>query len=84
MLKHLKKQAAGRKPKNYNKQLESTGWSLKYNQHELAKKQERLAGIEKDWQEVQVHLTKDEEGNRPNPIKLDKFEYNNRSKTCIH
>ena len=62
--------------KNYNKQLESTGWSLKYNLHELAKKQERLAGIEKDWQEVQTHLPKDEEGNRPNPIKLDKFEYN--------
>jgi chromosome segregation ATPase len=63
--------------KNYNRQLEHTGWSLRYNLDELKKKQARLESIEKDWRIIETRLPEDETGNRPNPVRLDNFEYNN-------
>ena len=62
--------------KNYQRQLESTGWNLKYDLNELSQKQKRLEGIEKDWQLVETLLSKDENGVRPNPIQLDNFAGN--------
>lgn len=62
--------------KNYNRQLEHTGWNLKHGLNELSKKQNRLEGIEKDRQTVETLLSRDGNGKRPNPVKLDNFEYN--------
>ncbi|MDH6309459.1 N12 class adenine-specific DNA methylase [Dysgonomonas sp. PFB1-18] len=62
--------------KNYNKQLEQTGWSLKNSRLKLEQKKNRLEGIIRDWQRVETQLIKDENGIRPNPIRLNKFEGN--------
>lgn len=62
--------------RSYNKQLHNTEFTLKNKKLKLRKDQDILNGIRNDWEIINEKLPTDPQGNRPNPIQLNNFEYN--------
>lgn len=62
--------------KNYNKQKNKTRWNLKSACEDLEKVLGRLDGIRRDMEKIDRLLPKGPQGNRPNPLVLDGFEFN--------
>lgn len=59
--------------KAYNNNLSGTKWRLSDALIELGKKEKRLEGMEKDLEQLERLAPRNEEGIRPNPIKIDGF-----------
>ncbi|NDV69969.1 N-6 DNA methylase [Dysgonomonas sp. 25] len=62
--------------RSYNKQLDMTASRLNYITRELNRDKERLVGIKEDWRIIEEKLPMNDEGIRPNPIRLNNFNYN--------